>query len=97
MRAVAHRGVPTPADECLLWGEERTWRGLVSMSANDPNRTLGGQRSRPSLTIERRLRSTLLEAARDNLKLLGAHRLSASLLIGRQSPRIETAHSRYFP
>ena len=22
MRAVAHRGVPTPADECLLWGEK---------------------------------------------------------------------------
>ena len=67
MRAVAHRGVPTPADECLLWGEERTWRGLVSMSANDPNRTLGGQRSRPSLTIERRLRSTLLEGQRQDL------------------------------
>ena len=22
MRAVAHRGVPTPADECLLWGKK---------------------------------------------------------------------------
>ena len=37
-----------------------------------------------------------LEAARDNLKLLGAT-LSASLFTGRQSPGIERAHSRYFP
>jgi hypothetical protein len=44
MRAVAHRGRATPADECLLWGEERTWRGLVSMSANDPKRTLANLR-----------------------------------------------------
>jgi hypothetical protein len=31
-----------------------------------------GNNKRPLLTIERRLRSTSLEAARDNLKLLGA-------------------------
>jgi hypothetical protein len=27
------------ADECPLLGVKRTWRGLVSMSANDPKRT----------------------------------------------------------
>ena len=35
-----------------------------------------------------------LETARDNLKLLGATLERASLLIGRQNPRIERAHGR---
>jgi hypothetical protein len=33
-------GHPAYADERPLLGVKRSWRGLVSMSANDPKRTL---------------------------------------------------------
>src|SRR6476646_8110591 len=37
---LALSGHPTCTDECPLSGVKRTWRGFVSMSANDPYRTL---------------------------------------------------------
>jgi hypothetical protein len=36
---VALLGHPTCTEECPLSGVKRTWLGLVSMSANDPQRT----------------------------------------------------------
>jgi hypothetical protein len=37
--------VPPSVDECPLLGVKRTWRWLVSMSANDPKRTASVRRT----------------------------------------------------
>jgi hypothetical protein len=55
------------ADECPLSGIKRTWRGLVSMSANDPERTIPScSGARRALTLGR-----FVEPLRGHFNCLG--------------------------